>query len=268
MPGDIGNDWPFVLIERKPCYRRLRPRCRRTCPWCCLATTRSRSWKRQFLRWRRPSRRPGFACSRCWWTTAPATAPPPSSTACRARGLPITRGQVAVNRGQGLGLLTGFRLCHGRAIGYVCADGQVAPEDVVRVYRALQAAVVPVLAKARRRGRTDGWVRRMVSGLQPAHAGAVPRPARARRQWQSENDAGGSPSSDGAVLARLVSGSGSGAQGKAAGAARHRGRCPRAAAAGRCSHVRLATVGEFVRNILAYRLAHGWCRSLAVWRRH
>jgi glycosyltransferase involved in cell wall biosynthesis len=80
-----------------------------------------------------------------------------------ARGLPITKGLVPVNRGQGLGFLTGFNLCHGRHIGYICADGQVAPADVLKTYRALEQATVPTLAKARRLYRPDSWVRKVVS---------------------------------------------------------------------------------------------------------
>jgi glycosyltransferase involved in cell wall biosynthesis len=80
-----------------------------------------------------------------------------------ARGLPVTKAVVAVNRGQGLGFLTGFAVCHGRYIGYICADGQVGPEDVLVTYRALQNATVPTLAKVRRLYRPDSWVRKVVS---------------------------------------------------------------------------------------------------------
>src|SRR5215831_2468505 len=34
-------------------------------------------------------------------------------------GLPIVKGHVPVNKGQGLGLITGFHLCSGRYIGYL-----------------------------------------------------------------------------------------------------------------------------------------------------
>lgn len=79
------------------------------------------------------------------------------------RGLPITKGIVPVNRGQGLGFLTGFGLCRGRAIGYICADGQVAPEDVLKTYQALQLASGPTLAKVRRLYRPDSLTRKIVS---------------------------------------------------------------------------------------------------------
>lgn len=80
-----------------------------------------------------------------------------------AQGLPVTKGTVPVNRGQGLGFLTGFALCRGRAIGYICADGQVAPADVLKTYQAFQLATVPCVAKVRRLYRPDSVVRKIVS---------------------------------------------------------------------------------------------------------
>jgi len=46
-------------------------------------------------------------------------------------------------------------------VGYLCADGQVAPESVLLIYRALLAADDRTLAKARRRFRQDSWIRRL-----------------------------------------------------------------------------------------------------------
>ena len=80
-----------------------------------------------------------------------------------ARGLPVAKATVPVNRGQGLGVLTGMRAARGRYIGYLCADGQVAPESVLLIYRALKAAGPCTLAKARRRFRQDSWIRKVVS---------------------------------------------------------------------------------------------------------
>mgnify|MGYP002624063230 CR=1 FL=1 len=79
------------------------------------------------------------------------------------RGLPVTKEVVAVNQGQGLGIRTGLAAATREYVGYVCADGQVAPNDVVRVFEAARDAETPVLAKARRRDRDDGWQRRIVS---------------------------------------------------------------------------------------------------------
>jgi len=80
-----------------------------------------------------------------------------------ARGLPVIKGVVKVNQGQGLGILTGLRMSRGKYVGYLCADGQVGPESVLVIYRALRSANGQTLAKARRRFRQDSWVRKIVS---------------------------------------------------------------------------------------------------------
>src|SRR4029453_8942844 len=80
-----------------------------------------------------------------------------------AQGLPVTKGIVPVNQGQGLGFVTGFKLCSGRFAGNLCADGQVEPKDVLVVYRAAAAAGIPCVVKARRRYRQDSWGRKVVS---------------------------------------------------------------------------------------------------------
>jgi glycosyltransferase involved in cell wall biosynthesis len=79
-----------------------------------------------------------------------------------ARGLPITKATVPVNRGQGLGILTGLAIARGAHVGHVNADGQIAPEDVVRVYTATRVAP-RALVKARRLNRPDGIARALVS---------------------------------------------------------------------------------------------------------
>ena len=79
------------------------------------------------------------------------------------RGLPVTKGIVPVNRGQGLGYLAGFDLAEGQFVCNLCADGQVQPADVLRVYQAAAQAKAPTLAKARRRFRQDSWVRKIIS---------------------------------------------------------------------------------------------------------
>lgn len=80
-----------------------------------------------------------------------------------AEGLPIRKATVPVNRGQGLGFLTGFEIVTGRYAANFCADGQVDPKDVLAVYRAAAGAGRPTLAKARRRYRNDNWVRKVIS---------------------------------------------------------------------------------------------------------
>jgi glycosyltransferase involved in cell wall biosynthesis len=181
-----------------------------------------------------------------------------------AQGLPITKATVPVNRGQGLGILTGLDLCRGRYVGYLCADGQVAPASVVAVYQALQAAPAPALAKARRRTRPDGWVRMIVSlayntlmrllfpGLRSRDVNANPKmmPAAvlpllglSARDWFLEAEVMLKARRLGLPVIEI----------DVAGRPRVRGR----------SHVRLATVGEFLRNIAAQRFGlarPGWVR--------
>lgn len=79
------------------------------------------------------------------------------------KGLPIIKGQIDTNRGAGLGFRTGFSLARGRVVGTQCADGQVAPEDLLRVYEAIRQSSVPTLAKVRRRFRQDSLTRKVVS---------------------------------------------------------------------------------------------------------
>jgi hypothetical protein len=176
-----------------------------------------------------------------------------------AAGLPITKGVVPVNQGQGLGFLTGFALCRGRFIGYICADGQVAPNDVVTIFEAARRSPVPTLAKARRLFRPDSWVRKVVSiaynalmqvlfwGMPSLDVNGNPKimPAEILRRMQLT-------SRDWFLEAEVML------------KARHL-RLPvveinvagKPRAGGR-SHVRMATVLEFVKNITAYRFGGPW----------
>jgi len=71
--------------------------------------------------------------------------------------------RVAVNRGYGNGLLSGVPRCSARWVGFIPADGQVDPSDVVHLYEAAAASRGDVVAKARRRFRMDGLWRKVVS---------------------------------------------------------------------------------------------------------
>jgi glycosyltransferase involved in cell wall biosynthesis len=82
-----------------------------------------------------------------------------------ARGLPIRKVVVPVNRGQGLGIRTGLNACRGRHIGYLAADGQVAPESVLLIYRAVVTAGDRTIAKVRRRFRPDSVTRKIISTI-------------------------------------------------------------------------------------------------------
>jgi len=162
------------------------------------------------------------------------------------RGLPITKAVVPANRGQGLGFLTGFTVCRGRYIGYICADGQVEPKDVLVTYRALQNATVPTLAKVRRLYRPDSWVRKVVSICFNAIM----------------KDVNGNPKIMPANILRLMELSSEDwfLEAEVMLKARHLGLPvieinvkgqPREAGH---SHVRFATILEFIRNIISYRV--------------
>lgn len=80
-----------------------------------------------------------------------------------ARGFRIVKVVVPVNRGQGLGIRNGLNTCRGRHLGYLAADGQVAPENVLLIYRSVVTAGNRTLAKVRRRFRPDSSIRKIVS---------------------------------------------------------------------------------------------------------
>ncbi len=80
-----------------------------------------------------------------------------------AAGLPVVKVMVPVNQGYGHGILEGLKRCRAPFVGYLCADGQVSAEDVVRIYRLVQGTDGRLLAKVRRRFRQDGWVRKITS---------------------------------------------------------------------------------------------------------
>jgi hypothetical protein len=70
---------------------------------------------------------------------------------------------VETNRGYGFGVLSALPLCRAPWIGIIPADGQVDPEDVVRLWETLRHGDPRVLGKVRRRFRMDGPVRKAVS---------------------------------------------------------------------------------------------------------
>jgi dTDP-4-dehydrorhamnose 3,5-epimerase-like enzyme/SAM-dependent methyltransferase len=80
-----------------------------------------------------------------------------------AAGLPVVKVVVPVNQGYGHGILEGLKRCRSPFVGYLCADGQVSAEDVVRIYRLVQGTDGRLLAKVRRRFRKDGLIRKISS---------------------------------------------------------------------------------------------------------
>jgi glycosyltransferase involved in cell wall biosynthesis len=180
------------------------------------------------------------------------------------RGLPARKASVKVNRGWGLGVKTGLRECSGRYIGTLCADGQVAPESVLLIYRALAAAGSHTMAKARRRFRPDGMVRKIVSiaynfsmlilfpGLRSLDVNGYPKvfPADILRMMELTSDdwfLDAEAMLKAQFLKLMV------IEIDVPGHLRKGGR----------SSVRLRTIVEFIRNIARYRLGGPWRQ----WRR-
>ncbi|HGY91030.1 MAG TPA: glycosyltransferase family 2 protein [Planctomycetes bacterium] len=81
----------------------------------------------------------------------------------RSKGLPIEIVTVPVNEGYGAGILSGLPRCRAPWIGIIPADGQVDAEDVVRLFKILEAGPHPMLGKVRRRFRMDGFRRKVIS---------------------------------------------------------------------------------------------------------
>jgi len=80
-----------------------------------------------------------------------------------SQGYPVRRVDVPVNQGPGWGVICGLKEARGNYIGFMAADGQIQPEDVLRTYKAIQGTERGVMAKAQRINRLDGWRRRFFS---------------------------------------------------------------------------------------------------------
>lgn len=83
--------------------------------------------------------------------------------ALRARGLPVRIVRIDVNRGYGHGVLAGLAQARAPWVGWAHADGQVDPEDVVRLFGELATTGPTTLGKVCRRFRMDGTSRRVVT---------------------------------------------------------------------------------------------------------
>lgn len=81
------------------------------------------------------------------------------------RELRLVVARVEVNEGYGNGILAGLPLARAPWVGLICADGQVAAEDVVRLFAGADPEEGPRLLKVRRRFRRDGIRRKIVSVL-------------------------------------------------------------------------------------------------------
>ncbi len=176
-----------------------------------------------------------------------------------SKGLPVVKGTVPDNQGQGLGFLTGIRLARGRFIGWICADGQVRSEDVLAIFESLRDAPAPAMAKARRRYRQDSWLRKINSivynalfqvlflGIRSLDINGNPKifPADVLRQMELQSidwflEAEAMLKADYLRLPIIEM--------DVIGLSRADGH----------SHVRLSAVLEFIKNMLVYRLGTPW----------
>lgn len=80
-----------------------------------------------------------------------------------AKGLPVRKVRVDVNQGYGWGILSGLREARGEWVGMIPCDGQVDPEDVVKLFESVRYSDGKVIGKVRRRFRLDGFLRKVVS---------------------------------------------------------------------------------------------------------
>lgn len=80
-----------------------------------------------------------------------------------SEGHPITKVAISHNQGYGFGILRGFEQCLSPVVGFLHADGQISPEDVVAIYNQVVNSKRNILSKARRINRQDGWKRKIVS---------------------------------------------------------------------------------------------------------
>jgi glycosyltransferase involved in cell wall biosynthesis len=75
----------------------------------------------------------------------------------------VKKVHVLVNQGFGYGILCGLQATMGNLIGYMGSDGQVAPDDVAKVYELLRSQQDCDIAKVRRDIRGDGLLRKLQS---------------------------------------------------------------------------------------------------------
>jgi glycosyltransferase involved in cell wall biosynthesis len=175
----------------------------------------------------------------------------------------IVTARIDRNEGYGHGVLSGIPLSTAPWVGIIPADGQVDAEDVVRLYEAVVVTNGQVLGKVRRRFRMDGLRRKIVSVLYNLLVRALwptlrsldvnglpkilPRDVLAAMELRSK----------GWVLDLEIMIKAHHARLRVLEVnvfARMRG--------SGVSHVRLDTVWEFLRKLLAFRLSPGWRRDL------
>ena len=69
---------------------------------------------------------------------------------------------VAANQGYGWGIINGLQNANGHYVGYLGGDGQIRPEDAIRVCQEIEGGICD-LVKAKRVSREDGLRRKIYS---------------------------------------------------------------------------------------------------------
>ncbi len=171
---------------------------------------------------------------------------------------------VPVNQGYGWGIISGLKLASGKFVGYMCGDGQIKPTDVVRVCEQMLTDDYDMV-KVKRVARRDGLIRRLLSigynslffivfNVKTLDVNGSPKVLR-RELLEIISPT----SKDWFIDAEIMI--------KAKHLNLRVGEVPvefMRREAGR-SHVRLATISEFLRNMLNYRFGRGtreWKRKI------
>ena len=69
---------------------------------------------------------------------------------------------ISVNQGYGWGIINGLKLASGEFVGYMCGDGQIKPQDVIKVFHSIKNENYD-LVKVKRVVRKDGIIRKVLS---------------------------------------------------------------------------------------------------------
>jgi glycosyltransferase involved in cell wall biosynthesis len=71
---------------------------------------------------------------------------------------------IPVNQGYGHGIIEGLKQCAGDHLGFMCGDGQTAPDAITKVYQRLLRTGAPI-CKVRRVVRRDDLPRRIITAV-------------------------------------------------------------------------------------------------------
>lgn len=75
----------------------------------------------------------------------------------------VTSLTVKQNKGYGYGIRRGLRACKTAYLGFMCGDGQTDVDDLIKVVKELQNDPHLDICKVTRTKRHDGWKRRFIS---------------------------------------------------------------------------------------------------------